>query len=128
MRENRPYGSEGGASQTNGTSLPLSLTTSLPKKGTPRIYGLPGLRIQNRMSENSVLQAFVFLSFNRSQSLVKWRQAPRTAYHSIRFMISVRACPRSSIDYYPQQPDQASKPWITSPCTSVNRKSRPAYL
>ena len=24
MRENRPYGSEGGASQTNGTSLPLS--------------------------------------------------------------------------------------------------------
>ena len=22
MRENRPYGSEGGASQTNGTSLP----------------------------------------------------------------------------------------------------------
>ena len=25
MRENRPYGSEGGASQTNGTSLPLSL-------------------------------------------------------------------------------------------------------
>jgi hypothetical protein len=23
MRENRPYGSEGGASQTNGTSLPL---------------------------------------------------------------------------------------------------------
>jgi len=25
MRENRPYGSEGAASQTNGTSLPLSL-------------------------------------------------------------------------------------------------------
>ena len=29
MRENRPYGSEGGASQTNGTSLP-------PIVGTPQ--------------------------------------------------------------------------------------------
>jgi hypothetical protein len=50
MRENRPYGSEGGASQTNGTSLPLSLMTSLPKKGTPDIYGPQEFRIQNRIN------------------------------------------------------------------------------
>jgi hypothetical protein len=45
MRENRPYGSEGGASQTNGTSLPLSL-------GKPQATLSPGgnrNRVRNRI-------------------------------------------------------------------------------
>ena len=33
MRENRPYGSEGGASQTNGTSLPPIVDDFAAKKG-----------------------------------------------------------------------------------------------
>ena len=41
MRENRPYGSEGGASQTNGTSLPLSLGRRSSNQGKEPCWSRP---------------------------------------------------------------------------------------
>ena len=42
MRENRPYGSEGGGPQLNAASLPLSVLTSDPRaRGRPRKQASP---------------------------------------------------------------------------------------
>ena len=78
MRENRPYGSEGGASQTNGTSLPpivdefaaktktkprvrqLTPAESSEKNGTPPLQIGPN-RMETENTSNTV-PVFILLS------------------------------------------------------------------